>query len=500
MNYRKYNPELVKSQENLRNELLANFYAFDISNIQSLISIEELINSEIGKLVKATKEKFDADFFKYYSLLISSLFHLLKWGQKKMNADDSDAYLKTSKTIIEQIDLSYFNYIPDFQADIKELRQLILQMNKVGGIKKVLDRFMKIPFPTIYTFEVDPFSEIRIKGNSRIEEKVEPTIILLSIQFTIDGEPWANPQILKPEELYTIKGKLSINQWPDGFDTLILKPISTSSNNWFDISLPEVKRNRKNEYNISGQVVFKYPQNNFDESISIRLLGYFLNASGDIEYPTIIGYDQLIVKVLDPNSTYFLTGFKKMNKVVLDISNSIEKELPDLDKEEKEDFLHLLSGILNYQGFCLQQGVYKNQNKILENTFRDNLIQHLIGLPYLGESISKEAHLAGGRIEIGYNGIIAELKVEYSISDRHELFEKYGKQPVAYASSNTKQLAILCILDLTEKALPPAPPQNSVKLLTPQMHGFESIDLDYPTKVVMIVIDGNTKKPSDYSK
>ena len=500
MNYRQYNKELVETQENLRIELLISFYAFNITKINSILSIEDSINARINKLIDATKGSSEEHFFDNYKFLLSSLFHLLKWGQNEMNAHNGSFFLNASKTNIEQIDLVFFDYIYDFKTDIFELQQLILNINKVNEIKSVLDRFLKIPFPTIYTFEVDQFLKFKRSGINEINEEEDQEIIIVSIQFEIDGEPWANPQILKPEELYIIKGKLSFNKWPNGFDTLILKPVSTSSNDWFDLSLPEVKKSSKNENEITGHVIFKYPQNSFDESISIRLFGYFINRDGLIQYPTIIGYDQLIVKVLDANSNRFLTGFNKMNKVIFDIANTIQKELSGLDKKEFEDFINLLSGILNYQGFCLQQGLYKNQSKVLEDTFRDNLIQHLIGLPYLGEDICKEAHLAGGRIEIGYKGIIAELKVENNISDRNVLFRKYGKQPVAYASGNMKQLSILCILDLTEKMLPPASPQNNVQLLTPKLHGFDDNEPENPSKLVMIIIDGNTKKPSDYSK
>ena len=200
---------------------------------------------------------------------------------------------------------------------------------------------------------------------------------------------------------------------------------------------------------------------------------------------------------LEQIATISANNDKEVGKL---IATAIDKELPKVDKNEKENFLHLLSGILNYQGFCLQQGVYKGETKVTEDDFRDQLIQHLIGLPYLGEEITKEAHLSGGRVEISYRGLIAELKVETTISDRDKLYEKYGRQPIAYASGNTKQLSILCILDSTEKKLPPAAPQNNIKLLTPKVHGFESKKTDYPSKLVVVVIDGNTKKPSDYSK
>ncbi|WKN32113.1 hypothetical protein PZB74_01940 [Porifericola rhodea] len=500
MRYRGYNSDLVSSQENLRILLLKNFFSFDISKVGEVLAQEEAIKLELSKLIKGTKESSDEGFFKYYGYFVSSLFHLLKWAQKEMNAEDGMNHLKASATHIKQIDFEYFNYIPDFRDSFQELCESIKRISEVTEVKGVLIAFTKLSFPAIFTFTIDPFQEMRGDHNAQAQSQEDAKIIMLSLQFTIDGEPWANPQILKPEELYTIKGKLTINEWPEGFDTLNLKPVSTSSNDWFNLSIPQIRKEAKKEYNVTGHIVFKYPQNTFDELISIRILGYFQNSIGKKEYPTVIGYDQLILKVLDPNSNYFLTGFKKMNKVVLDIANTINRELPEIEKEEKEDFLNLLSGILNYQGFCLQQGVYKGQNKVLEDDFRDRLIQHLIGLPYLGEEISKEAHLAGGRIEIGYRGLIAELKVEYNISDRDKLFEKYGKQPVAYASGNSKQLAILCILDLTEKNLPPATPQNSIRLLKPKVHGFEDKEVDHPSRLVMIVIDGNTKKPSHYSR
>lgn len=80
------------------------------------------------------------------------------------------------------------------------------------------------------------------------------------------------------------------------------------------------------------------------------------------------------------------------------------------------------------------------------------------------------------------------------------MISKYTKQPVAYSSGNAKQLSILCILDLTEKKLPPGAPQNSVRLVEPKVHGFEDGNLENPSKVAFVVIDGNTKKTSEYSK
>lgn len=487
-------------QENIRKKMLINFIEFDILSIENLTSNIETSIKQIDLIIENIKGSTDENFFKYYQFLLSAFSHLFMWGNKELNAlDGAEKNLKACKSNLKQIDFDYFIYIPDFQSNLKKLENLILNINEISEIKDAVDLFLEIPFPIIYTFEISNPNGISLYNNEDKREN-EPLVYVLSIQFTIDNEPWANPQILRPEELYSIKGEIIINKWPEGYDTLVLSRVTSTADDWFELSLPPIERKIKNTYKIKGQIVFKYPQSSFDETISIRLLSYFKNASGRNIFPTIIGYDQLILKVLDPNSSPFSTGYNMMNKIVFDIAIAIEKELSNVDKTEKNDFLTLLSGILSYQGYCLQQGIYKEQKKVLEDNFRDNLIQHLIARSNLGEDLSKEAHLAGGRVEIEYKGIIAELKVEGKISDRDKLFEKYGKQPVAYASGNIKQLSILCILDLTEKKNPPASPQNNVMLLSPKVHGFENSIPEYDSKVVMIIIDGNTEKPSSYSK
>lgn len=174
--------------------------------------------------------------------------------------------------------------------------------------------------------------------------------------------------------------------------------------------------------------------------------------------------------------------------------------IQQLDNNEKNNFFTILNGIINYQGYCLQSGKYKGVKNCKEEDFRDELIQHLTANPTIGENISKEAHIAGGRVEITFKGIPTELKVETKISERNKIIEKYGNQPLAYSSGNSKLVSIVCILDLTEKKSPPSPAINNIILNTMKTHGFQDNDSKYNPFQVFIFIDGNTKNPSDYSK
>lgn len=497
MNYKKINKDLLSSQRLLRIQLLELAIKFDINKTKFLLEKEIETLTIIEGVLSNLKDSSEKKYFENYKLLIITLFHMIRWVDYAFSGDPaSDSNLKAAKLNSKQIDFSHFNYSAVFISKIDALIESIQNLADVENSKSVFADFCKIPFPTLFVFEQTRFENPHLDSISKDAENED--IILMSIEFIVDNEPWANPQLLKPQEIYTIKGKIKLNKWPKGYRKLILSPISAQNSSLYELILPEIAK-ADGEIEITGQVVFKYPQHSFDEPIIIKLLAYFINDSQK-QLPTIIGYDQLIANVLDPNSVQFITGFKGMNKVAFDTIAAIKKEFRTIPSEEIEQFSLLLNGILNYQGYCLMQGIYKDVSSMPENTFRDQLIQHLIGIQYLGDAIIKEADLAGGRVEISYRGLIAELKVEKQISKRDKLIKKYQNQAVAYSSGNAKQLSILCVLDLTEKKLPPAAPQNNVFLITPKVHGFENTEPPFPPKQVVVIIDGNTIKPSSYSK
>ena len=187
-----------------------------------------------------------------------------------------------------------------------------------------------------------------------------------------------------------------------------------------------------------------------------------------------------------------------MNKKVFEFyKNPLIKQL---EKSERTDFFRLLNATINYQGFCIQNGIYKKVAKILENNFRDNLIQHLVANPTIGGQIRKEAEISGGKVEIEYKGFIIELKVEYTLSDRMKMVSKYESQAQSYASGSSKLASIICILDLTEKKHAPSPTINNIFLNQPKTHGFEDSEATLKPFQIFVFIDGNTKNPSDYSK
>jgi len=502
---RRYNDELVKLQLAIRREMLSQLFHLDGTRLAPILEREAVVAKMLNQLVEATKDTADALFFTNYQLVVRALYHLLRGAHQELHADaGADAQFKAVRANLRRIQFASVRYPEPFRVQLLNFVALCTpSSDEIVEVEEVAQAFCQLAFPTIYTLEKDPLAEFKQQWTREATSEApepEESPLLLAVELLVEDEPWASPQVLRPAETYSVRGTLKPNRWPSGYDRLVLKPLSTTSGALYDLEIQEIRvRPTAAQYEITGHIAFKFPQSNVDDTMAIRLMAYYENAQGTRLIPTILGYDQLVAQVHDPALSHFPTGFRALNQAVFTITQTIRKQLPDLDLQELGNFVRLLSGIVNYQGFCLQHGVYKGRDSVSEDEFRDDLIQHLVGRPYIGEHVIKEGHLAGGRVEISFHGIIAELKVEKTIADRGKLLKKYGKQAAAYAAANTKRLSIVSVLDLTKKPQAPAPPQNNILLGTPDMHGFAETEPAFPARQVLVVIDGNTKKPSDYS-
>ena len=58
----------------------------------------------------------------------------------------------------------------------------------------------------------------------------------------------------------------------------------------------------------------------------------------------------------------------------------------------------------------------------------------------------------------------------------------------------------MLILDLTEKVNPPGDIKNDIFLTDVSTHGARAVPQEFPSKVFVFVVNGNTRNPSSYSR
>lgn len=492
-------PAFTKSQFKLRALKLALLDNHNLG-LQGIITNLEEIILVVNELSEATSATFDGPYFKFLESFFSSIKFQAAYLQALKSGDSAADSLKKAnqfnhehlKDLAEKLDSSRpsVKALSDLAAEISDCSNLIDFFTKA-------DKLARTRLPFVNGIEMNPYADFRrhVASEDKEEDK-EPEPLLLSVRFLTDNELWANPQVLKPNAQYAISGLIKLNRLPENYNKLIIRHVSTTSDEFFILSLPEIELTNDLEYHISGQIIFKYPQSTFDPPIAVRLIAQMISLTEPPIYPYLIGYDELIAQVIDEKTFTYPTGFSKLNRKALDIGLEIKKDLPHIAQEEVDYFLIILSATLNYSGYCANYGIYKGVSTLSEDEFRDRLIAHLSANPMIGGDIVKEGNIAGGRVEIRYKNIISELKVERSITDRTKMVDRYKRQPSVYASAVSAELAILCILDLTPKTLPPAPAANNIFMIPAVFHGFDNASTT--SKVAVIIIDGNLKDPSAY--
>lgn len=497
---RRDNKDFTKSQIELRESIIG----LNASSKLGLATVGSLL-AEIISNTEGMKKTVAGTYDEKYFEVISQFFNTISLHVRFMEALQSGNSSSDALSKAAAFNVSYLNELVEpllsFRPSLTKLTTITLELTACTGLNCLfskIDELSQISLPFIDSIETNPYAEfqrhLKAEDTNEIKTSTEPLII--SVQFSTDNESWANPQVLMPERQYSIFGKVRLNYKPEKYSSLFIRHVSTTNDDFFILSLPEIKLMDKLEYNISGHVVFKYAQSTFDPAIAIKIIAQLVSDTEPTLFPQLIGYDELISKVIDDKVFKYPTGFTKLNKKAAEIVTQIKNENPHIESKELEHFTILLSAILNYSGYCSSYGIYKGIDNINEEEFRDRLIAYMSTNPMLTSSIIKESHVAGGRIEIRYENIIAELKVKKSITNRKKMLDKYTKQPTVYASALSSDLAILCILDLTPKKLPSAPAANNVFTISIPLHGFEAEPS--PSKVVAIIIDGNLKNPSSY--
>jgi len=158
----------------------------------------------------------------------------------------------------------------------------------------------------------------------------------------------------------------------------------------------------------------------------------------------------------------------------------------------------MLEALNRLRAIYAQEAIWKGQNNVPESDFQQTVTRDLRLI--LGQDVQEHPSQAGGNTDIRYRGVIVELKVEKKNGNRDHIAKKYTEQTVQYAGVEGRQISILLVLDLTEKDKPSGDIREDIFLKDVETHGGIDTDKKFPSKTFIFVINGNMKKPSDYSR
>lgn len=363
-------------------------------------------------------------------------------------------------------------------------------------VEELFSFLRALPLPTIY------FRKKRDKVKRTPEKKnSEESSTLIRLIAYIDNTPLLTPQILHPQLLYSLKFVVRGVLWLNDAKKLRIDLPTTLPRSDYSISNFELPKpdNKFDEFEgeLHGHIKFTSSQTLLSENISFALRCAFELNNGEFQEAPVIGYNQLEFHIIDPKSSGFISGYPKLDQHVAQLLTKLVSDAPTI-KAELDDLIPLLQELTNLVGTYAHGAVFQDYQKILEAEFQSKVI-HDLRLK-LGADVQEHPNQAGGYTDIRYRGIVVELKVEGKNGDRKYIGERYAAQATQYQSVEGKQVSVVLVLDLTPKIDPPSDIRNDIFMVDVQTHGGDDVTKQYQSKAFIFVVNGNMKKPSEYSR
>ncbi len=369
----------------------------------------------------------------------------------------------------------------------------------IGDYTQIKALLVSIPLPTLYWNKERPNPTLEtLKGKT----SSSPNRMVRVIAF-IDQQPVASPQFLNQGTLYGLTLRLRGLGWPDRAIRLRVDLNTTCPPEVYavsDFAIEKPINLASGDYNgqSTGQIVFNARQSNVFDDLVFTVHAAFETEDGELEEVPVIGHNELRVKVVDNPNWLPSGGGGPMDQHIVRLLEELIKEHPNI-QEELVDLYPLLEALSRICTTYAQEAIYKGRNDIAEKEFQQTVL-HDLRIRLGTSDIQEHPKQAGGIPDIRFRGVIVELKVEDENGDRKYLATKYSRQAAQYTSAEARQVSILLILDLTEKANPPGDIRNDIFVSDVPTHGADDTEPPFPAKAFIFVVNGNTRDPSSYSR
>ena len=356
-----------------------------------------------------------------------------------------------------------------------------------------------IPLPTLYWSAEQPrpsFGGLSEKPAPRQNPMVRAIVFL-------DQEPVASPQFLNQGVLYGLTFRLQGLGWPDNAVRLRVNlnttcPPEVYAVSDFAMDRPTDIADGQFEGKVTGHISFQSKQSNLLDDLVFTVHAALETEERHLMEIPVIGHNELRIKVVDTPSWLPTTETTPLHQRIVGLIEALIGEHPSI-QQELPDLFPVLQALGRICAVYAQEAAFKGRTNVSEREFQEKVV-HDLRMSSPTSEVQEHSQQAGGITDIRFRGVIVELKVEDENGERSYLAQKYSAQVTQYAGVEARQVSILLILDLTEKANPPGDIKNDIFLSDVPTHGASAVPQEFPSKVFLFVVNGNTRNPSSYSR
>lgn len=346
---------------------------------------------------------------------------------------------------------------------------------------------------------IDPPPAARASSKPTPDPEPDLPMPRVALVPSIDGAPATRPYVVTPGRVHEFTLEARVLDWPEDSDSLVVRAITRWPASAID--LPEIRLGRPDEEDEgvrvargNSHIVLHASSANPLEQINITFEGEFQMESGS-RIARLIGHHELSVRTFDPTQDV-ITGAPVLDERILELLAGLRED--QVAPAEEEAFGRFLGAISRAGMAILADREFPEGSNPSEADFQQELKKRLRMASELGGRVTEHAWQGGGPTDLSHDGVVGELKVERDVPATLARATDYLGQPTQYATGGQRQLSILVILDMTPKDAPPGVLANSIGLIEPALHGLD--DPAYPSRVAVVILNGNLPRPSDWSR
>lgn len=479
-------------------EIHSEVYSTRIEAVQALREVAKGSPGHSVRLYKAAEE-LRAGALRYgeapnaalYTAL-ADLMHIVAlladWRSGTINAEaDTSRFLTAAKARTQSwIEQSKSNTSLLLFYDVAAA---LNSTDQIADVAKLATKLAIIPLP------VGLYSEpVRIgvrlpNGESSAPEPEQLTVAF--VKFTVDGTPLEQIHFLTPGELHDLDIEVRVSRWPVGATALVIEPVtieqaSTYQMPVFSISAPT--GSGPFQLREKGRMRLAVSHNMNARPFEFKYVAKFEPRA--TEQPVdIVGQRTLMLEGIDLARNP-ITGYPNLDQKFMEVRDRL-RQTPGILQHELLDALSLLAPIANYAGQVVQDNLYSEA--VSEAEFQKRIKSFLRSHPKIGSSLEEHPRAGGGITDLSFKGIRLELKSESNGPMVLEDCKKFVGQTASYAVASGKRIAVLCVLDCSEKDRAPFPMEDGLGILMDQQG-------QSTTFVVTVLLQGNLIRPSSLSR
>ena len=366
----------------------------------------------------------------------------------------------------------------------------LADLSQIADLNALLTVFASTPLPIgIYVSE---HRGIPLPTPDEEEKNASPPEVAVAfLKFAIDGQPAAETHFLTPGESHDLELEVRVSRWPEGAETLELRPLTIEAAGTYDFPLFSFAQPRgKPPFVLKGRgrAIITAPQALNARPFEFRYAASFKPTK--VEQPVAtLGQRTLRIESIDLKVNS-LTGYPGLDSKVIEIREALRSTF-NIPPEDLGAALKLATALTAYMGRVLQDN--EITEVLSEKQFQALVRAELRRRPEIGSALSEHPRAAGGITDLTFQSVPVELKVEGEKRLSLEDCNQFVSQTTSYAHGNGKRVGVLCVLDCSPKTQAAAPAESCVGILQDETSGAN-------TPIITIMVQANLAKPSSLSR